>query len=475
MRSCCIGRERELRRLRRENERLREENARLRTELDKARRDGKRQAGPFSKGPPKAHPNRPGRQPGDHYGQKAHRPPPERIGKVIEATLPTWCPECRGRIQETGVEAQFHVDLPPVVPDVTQFNVHIGQCEICGRRVQGRHSQQTSDALGAAASQVGPRTLALATDLNKGLGLSLGKVSRLLDTLFDIQITRGGIYQALHRVARVAEPTYDALTLWIRRDAPVVSPDETGWKVGGLLYWLWAFATPTVAVYAILQGRGFDQAATVLGEDFDGDLARDGWAPYRRFVRAGHQSCLAHLLRRCHENLQTALRGTARIPHAVKDILQTALALRDRRDLGLISPHGLCVARGLIEARMDRLLRWHPQDDENRKLLKHLRAERTALFTFLYRPDVPATNWWSEQAIRPAVVNRKVWGGNRTWQGAYTQQILASLLQTCRLQKQDPTEILVHLLRSPKPTVENTLVPTLTRRATESSSPDHPS
>ena len=31
---------------------------------------------------------------------------------------------------------------------------------------------------------------------------------------------------------------------------------------------------------------------------------------------------------------------------------------------------------------------------------------------------VQATNWPAEQAIRPAVVNRKVWGGNRTEAGA---------------------------------------------------------
>ncbi len=471
----CAQACREVRRLDREVGRLREENARLRVELDKVRREGRRQAGPFSKGAPKTNPRPPGRRPGEDYGPKAHRRPPERVDEVLEAPLPACCPDCAGRIEDLRVERQFHVELPPVVPHVTQFNVHIGKCEVCGKRVQGRHGRQTSDALGAAASQVGPRALALATDLNKGLGLSLGKIERLFADVFDIQITPGGIYQALHRVARVAQPTYGALVEWVRRDAPVVSPDETGWRMGGLPVWLWAFATPTVVVYAIMAGRGFEQAAAILGEHFDGGLARDGWAVYRRFLRAYHQSCLAHLLRRCKESLETALRGTARVPHAIKKILQAALALRDRRDLGLVSPHGLAVARGRIEARMDRLLRWQPKDEENRRFLKHLRNERTALFTFLYRPEIPATNWWSEQAIRPAVVNRKVWGGNRTDSGGYTQQILTTLLQTCRLQKQDPSEILVHLLRSPEPTVANILIPTLSRRTTNLSEPQAPS
>jgi len=46
-----------------------------------------------------------------------------------------------------------------------------------------------------------------------------------------------------------------------------------------------------------------------------------------------------------------------------------------------------------------------------------------------------ATNWRAEQAIRPMVVARKVWGGNRTAIGARTQSVLLSLIQTCRQQQ----------------------------------------
>lgn len=50
---------------------------------------------------------------------------------------------------------------------------------------------------------------------------------------------------------------------------------------------------------------------------------------------------------------------------------------------------------------------------------------------FLDKPWVDATNWRAEQAIRPAVVNRKVWGGNRTEAGAKAQGVLMSVLRTC--------------------------------------------
>jgi len=53
----------------------------------------------------------------------------------------------------------------------------------------------------------------------------------------------------------------------------------------------------------------------------------------------------------------------------------------------------------------------------NQRLANHLRRERDAMFTFLYCPGLDATNYRAEQAIRPMVVTRKVWGGNRTEKG----------------------------------------------------------
>ena len=78
-------------------------------------------------------------------------------------------------------------------------------------------------------------------------------------------------------------------------------------------------------------------------------------------------------------------------------------------------------------------------------------AEADALFTFLTHPDVDATNWRAEQAIRPAVVNRKVWGGNRTWRGAATQSRIMSVLRTAVQQGVDPIAYLAQLARAPQP------------------------
>jgi transposase len=55
---------------------LRAEVERLKAELEQSRRAGKRQAAPFSKGSPKANPERPGRKAG-HPPSHRPVPPPE--------------------------------------------------------------------------------------------------------------------------------------------------------------------------------------------------------------------------------------------------------------------------------------------------------------------------------------------------------------------------------------------------------------
>jgi transposase len=190
-----------------------------------------------------------------------------------------------------------------------------------------------------------------------------------------------------------------------------------------------------VTVYAILPGRGYDQSKVILGAGYQGFLVHDGWAPYYRFVKAFHQSCLRHLLVRCQEMIQVASRQAAAFPLAIKDLLQVSLQLRDRYQQGEISEHGLRSASGRLEAQLERLLEKSYQHPANRRLAKHLEHEQPHLFTFLNCLGLDATNHEAERAVRWMVIARKVWGGNRTWAGARTQQTLVSILRTCWQQK----------------------------------------
>ena len=296
--------------------------------------------------------------------------------------------------------------------------------------------------------QLGPEALSLTAHLNKEMGISHERVARVLELGYGLRASRSALCRAMTRLGEKADPTYEQLVAAVRRSL-VNWLDETGWRVAAHLEWLWVVVSKHVTVYAILPGRGFPQAASILGEGYEGFLNHDGWAPYYRFTRAYHQTCLSHLIRRCEDLIKIASPSAARFPLAVLQLLRKGLALRDRYQYGEISLHGLYVATGRLENSMDRLLARTLRLPANRRLAKHLCHEQPHLFTFLHCPGIEATNNRAEQAIRPAVVARKTWGGNRTENGARTQQILASILRTCRQQGKDAFSRLIGLLRSP--------------------------
>ena len=277
----------------------------------------------------------------------------------------------------------------------------------------------------------------------------MGHTRQVLAYGCGLEVSCGGLYRALARLARRALPTYAGL-VGTTRQALVNVPDETGWKVGGRLQWMHVTVSAQVTVYAILPGRGYEQSVVMLGAAYAGFLVHDGWAPYYRFVAAFHQSCLRHLLTRCQEMARIASPAAATFPLAVKDVLHSSLQLRDRYREGEISEHGLRSATGRLEAQMDRLLEKSYRHPANRRLAQHLEHERPYLFTFLYCPGLEATNHEAERAIRWMVIARKVWGGNRSWEGARTQQILVSVLRTCWQQGKDAFTRLVARLHQPR-------------------------
>ena len=85
-----------------------------------------------------------------------------------------------------------------------------------------------------------------------------------------------------------------------------------------------------------------------------------------------------------------------------------------------------------LAAALDRLVQPVKVHPSNERLAAFLDRQARHVWTFLAEPELDATTWRAEHALRPAVVNRKVWGGNRTWAGADAQGMLSSVLWMCQ-------------------------------------------
>lgn len=421
----------------------------LHARLDAAERAAKRQAAPFSKGEPKKRPKKSGRKKADKHGQHGHRPPPEKgeVDEILEGSLPCECPHCHGAVEATHVDVQYQEDIPRK-PIRRQINIHCGRCRGCGKSVRGRHPQQTSNATGAARSQVGPDAQAAVVYLNKHTGMSYGKISDYFDKCHGIKVTRGAAAQIVLRAGRRLKPVYHEILQQLR-DTKHLTPDESGWRVGGRPAWVHGWVAENGATgYAIDPRRGAAILQGVLGADWCGTMTHDGYSSYdTQFPDAAHQQCVDHAMRRARY-LRDRQQGRARsFPCQVLQLFADALKTRDRILAGkLTGPE----RDGAYERFVSRLLDLteRPRSNAlNELFAKHLYGHAENWFLFLNDPSIPATNHRAEQGLKPPIVNRKVWGGNRTWNGVRAQEVNSSVLQTCRKLAKDIVNYISHALR----------------------------
>ena len=438
--SACLGcsqRQREI-------DELTKRVADLEKQLGETERAGKRQAAPFSKGEPAAKPKKAGRKAGAKHGPHGHRPPPppETIDETLEAPLPDACPHCgaSGIVEDDDVDEQFQTDIP-TQPIRRKFRIHKGRCPSCRQRVRGRHPLQTSDAVGAAQSQIGPNAQASIVYLNKRSGMSYGKIADYFQQAIGIELKPSTATRIVLRFADKLKPVYEEIQSSIKK-SPYITPDETGWRNGGVLVWLHGWVGDQATCYVIDPHRKADALEKVIGRDYSGVLIRDGASSYDRFGDAIHQLCVAHALRRAH-NLEESQIGRAKLfPRAVIDLMQEALEVRDAFRVGQPSADELAAAYEEYGDRLRRLTVGPRANETNDIFAAHLHNYSHAWFAFLLQPELPATNYQAELALRTPIVNRKVFGGNRTDAGCEAQVITSSTIQTCHQQKRSPLAFL---------------------------------
>ncbi len=412
---------------------LQETVRQLQQRLEQSQRTAKRQAAPFAKGPPQEHPKTPGRKSGTEHGTHGHRPPPPSSAEVEthEAPLPERCPTCDGPVVETHLDEQFQTEIPRQ-PRFRRFRIHCGRCERCGKRCRGRHPLQTSDATGAAQSQLGPDAQAAIVYLNKHAGLAHGKIADVFDRLFGITVRRGACAQIVLRAGRRLEPVYQQIRERIK-DAEHLTPDETGWRVGGRPAWLhsWVGGDGTTC-FAIDPHRGADVLAGVIGLDWSGVMTHDGCPAYDRFTEAVHQQCVDHALRRARAMVEQQSGAARRFPEQVIELFQGALETRDQFLAGQMGVAALEQSHARYVDQLLDLTGRRRSHAANATFAKHLHGHGEQWLMFLIDPGIPATNHRAEQALKVPIVNRKVWGGNRTEAGARAQEATSSVLATCK-------------------------------------------
>ena len=360
------------------------------------------------------------------------RPEPDHIDHVVEQTLDC-CPGCvHGGLVELPSELERHVqeDIIPAHVEVTEFIRHGYWCPSCKKKHRAPYAEGE-----IPAGYIGPNAWVQTVLLKYHRGLPFNKIAELFGSLCGLEITEGGLAQALQRVSEWLKVETNVVLAAIRA-SPLLHMDETGWKINGDRHWLWAAVNKELAYYRIARSRGAKIPKEILPAKYGGTLIVDFYSAYHR-LKCRIQRCLVHLereMRKCL--LQDASREYARYHKVLKRIIQDARDLK--KMCGKFAPAVYIRKVSLIRKR---LLRWACREHENKhlkRLAQRIMKHATELLVFLEDPEVPADNNLAERMIRPHVIIRNRSFQNRSDRGAHVHETLMSLLHTLQLQEKDP-------------------------------------
>ena len=94
--------------------------------------------------------------------------------------------------------------------------------------------------------------------------------------------------------------------------------------------WLHAWVAPRAVCYTIDRQRSDDVLERLIGIGWAGAMTHDGFSSYDRFVKATHQQCLGHVLRRVRELEAMLALQEQKLHHLTRFAEQ--MQERDRRD-----------------------------------------------------------------------------------------------------------------------------------------------
>jgi hypothetical protein len=369
----------------------------------------------------------------------ALRPMPKKIDRHQAVPLPKdagkkpICPACRTRLARLRKHRRIVEDLIQSTVETTCYHTQSGHCPRCRQRIESRDPQQPP-AANVPHGQLGLNALATAAILRVRHRLPFRQVAQVLKDLPGLQVSAAALVKQIKRLARWLDGKYQDLIQRMRA-SPHVHVDETGWRIDGRNFWLWAFTDPTFTLYHIDESRGGKVPLKLLGKAFGGVVVSDFYSAYNQ-LEAPKQRCLVHLLREVKETgeANNTFQKTS-FAKKLRRWCKDALCLKDQCRDKKVNKTEYKRKTARLETRLAALAETVDPDPDAQRLTKRLQRHQSELTRFLHEPKLEGTNNRAERALRPAVVFRKITGGNRSEAAATAWAKLASLMTTADQQK----------------------------------------
>jgi transposase len=378
--------------------------------------------------PPSQDPNRTsrhsqstGRKPGGQPGHPGHKRvicPPEKVNRTVEVK-PEVCPECTSWVFDrtpVSVEVRQVIELPEITPEITQYNIYTCKCLGCWKHVRGNVPKE-------AERGFGPRLMGFVTMLTGEGHLTKRKICSITAHL-GLKISLGALCN-IHRLAGdLLLPPADAIQQFVLRQDKL-NADESGWRVRKKRCWIWIGSMVKATFFKIDPLRSHQAYQRIFGV-FEGVLITDRHGAYNEH-KGPKQSCLAHIDRH-FEKMSERPGIDGSFGRLLEGQLDLIFGLWDEFKKGTFSRSILQEKANEHVENIRAVLIFTAREAKNSKstaLAYDLLGRYLTLWTFLFIEGVEPTNNLAERGLRPAVIFRKLSGGNQSdWGARFTERLM---------------------------------------------------
>ena len=400
---------------------------------------------------PKPKPKSP-RQAGAQMGHTKHdRPllPSEQCQEVVACVPPT-CRRCGEPLSGTDAEPLRHQvwELPEIKPIVTEYQQHRLVCR-CGCSTCGELPS------GVPTGQAGPRLVAFCGVLLSSFKQSKRRAATFLSMILNQPASPGWMVSLQERAAAAVLPAYEELARQLPKE-PVLHGDESPSKEGKAKSWIWTFVAKTFTLFACRTSRAAEAVKDLLGAAYNGIIQCDRARMYWSLGRL--QWCWAHLKRDFQGLIDSSCGVRRRLGHDLMRSTKAMFALWQKVRDGTLTRSEFQTQMKPIRAEVEGYLLRGYFDARVHGFCKELFEHRERLWLFVDVEGVEPTNNAAEQALRQAVIWRKLSFGTKSASGSRFVERMLTVIETCRRQKRNVFEWMVeavqaHFAGKPAPTL----------------------
>lgn len=377
-----------------------------------------------------------GRKRGGQPGHKKHERtllPPEKARLVVEVKPPC-CERCGRKLDGADFCPSRHqiVDLPVIEPVFDEYRMHTLQCSDkgCG------HFTQAPLPEGVSSIGFGPGVDAMVAQVTGMMRASKRTTADTMQGLFGVPMSVGAVIDAQQRVSQALEaPCAEALQY--TRKQPIKNADETSWKEGTSGAYIWVCVTSMVVAFIIETSRAASAAGALLGAA-KGILGSDRYSGYSWWPTASRQVCWAHLIRDFRAIAERG-KSSGALGKALLAEAQRLFAWWGRLQTGQLQRKTFQIYMRTARRRVEELL-FEGTTNSNSKTAgtcKEMWKVREAFWTFVRVEGVEPTNNAAEQALRFAVLWRKMCYGTKSLAGSQFVARVLTVHATLRKQKRN--------------------------------------